>query len=530
MPERAPRDVLVLVAYLLLYTLLDLVSFIHPWAGTAITPWNPPPALSMALLIVFGLRFSGALFVASMVAEVFVRGGSLSIAQLLAGSLVLTVGYAASAAVLSARLRMRGLPQGTRELGQLLGVISLACLLIGTAYVSVQAAAGVVPWYAFSNGLLRFWVGDAVGILVNLPLLLAIADPVSRRRLIQLCQRWESLVQVAAILLALWLVFGLTAAVYVRYFYLLFLPVVWIAVRHGLAGAAPAVVIVQIGLMVAVAVKDPGVVTVLEMQAVMLALTITALLLGAAVDERQRMQEELQQSLRLATAGEMAAALAHELNQPLTAIVTYGKACELMYAGPDGNHAELPGTIRKVVEQSQRVGAIVRRLRDFLRSGKMDLQETGIAELISGVEASFTKQLESHAIVLGTAIAEDLPRIWVDRLEIEIVLRNLVANAIDSIRAAQPPTKRISIEVARHGQGFVRFSLYDTGPGVSHAMRDRLFAPFATSKAHGMGLGLAVSRAIVEAHGGRLWADSAPSGAFHLTLPTNQGDVDDPQE
>jgi len=526
-PDRVVRDGVVLLVYLTAYVLLDAASYIHPWVGTAITPWNPQSALSLALLLLFGLRFGIAVFLAPIVVDLVVRSAMPPLPQLLIGSFVLAAGYTCCAAVLTIRLRMRGMPRGMRDFVQFLGVICVACLLIGATFVAVQVAAGVVPWSAFPEVLLRFWVGDAVGILVNLPFLLALMDAGSRRRLAQICQRWETLLQFAAILLALWLVFGLTEAVYVRYFYVLFLPVVWIAVRYGLVGAAPAMVIVQLGLVIAVEVKDPSVVTVLEMQAVMLALTITALLLGVAVDERQRVQEELQQSLRLAAAGEMAAALAHELNQPLTAIVTYGKACELMFASPGGTHAELPGTIRKVVEQSQRVGAIVRRLRDFLRSGKMELKETAIEDLVASVRRSFAKQIEASAIVLGDAIAEDVPKVWVDRLEIEIVLRNLVANAIDAIQSSRPPARRISIEVSSHGPGFVRVSLFDTGPGISAAMRERLFAPFETSKAHGMGLGLAVSRAIVEAHGGRLWADPGPFGAFHMTLPTNQGDVDD---
>jgi C4-dicarboxylate-specific signal transduction histidine kinase len=235
----------------------------------------------------------------------------------------------------------------------------------------------------------------------------------------------------------------------------------------------------------------------------------------------------LRQSLRLAAAGEMAAALAHEVNQPLTALVSYGRACQHMLAQAPADVAQLTQTVGKLTEQAQRVGAIVKRLRDFLRSGTMNLAPVAPGEFLRSMRASFDAEASAERIALSMRIAPDLPRIMADRLELEIVLRNLIANAMDSIREAAPATREVKIEAARHDHRSVRLSVIDSGPGIPASMRDRLFHPFSTSKSHGMGLGLAISRAIVTAHGGRLWVEPARFGSFHLTVPIISGESDD---
>jgi C4-dicarboxylate-specific signal transduction histidine kinase len=123
-------------------------------------------------------------------------------------------------------------------------------------------------------------------------------------------------------------------------------------------------------------------------------------------------------------------------------------------------------------------------------------------------------------------VAPQLDAVHVDRVEIEIVLRNLLTNAAESILDANASVRSVRIEAMPAESGFVRVSVIDSGPGVSPAIEERLFSPFATSKSHGMGMGLAVSRAIIEAHGGRLWAEPAAQGIFHMTLPTISGDFD----
>jgi len=523
----APRHFLLVAVYLVLYLLLDWASLIHPWGSTAITPWNPPPALSLALLLVFGFRFGPALFVAALAADLLVRDVPVPFGYSLAGAVIIAGGYWSCAHVLAVPLRIGPQLRGTRDLGWLFAVVGIGGALIGALFVGVYCVAGLVEWRAMPQALLRYWIGDVVGIVVNLPFLLTMADPAARRTLAGLLRSWEALAQAAVVGLALWFVFGASPVGHVKYFYLFFVPVIWIAARHGLAGTTAVVVAIQICLILGVETRDSDVATVLELQARMLALAATGLFLGVAVDERRRAQANLEQSMRLAAAGEMAGALGHELNQPLSAIVTYGKACDLMLSRPDRDDARIEETVRKIVQQSQRVAAIVRRLRDFLRSGTMELRAVPVTELIDGVRAGFERALSANGTRFEIAIASGLPPVWIDKLEIEVVLRNLIANAQESIHESRAVERVIRLDASRHGAASVRISVFDTGPGVPAPMRERLFAPFATSKASGLGMGLAVSRAIVEAHGGRLWAEPAAHGAFHVILPTTRGDPDE---
>jgi signal transduction histidine kinase len=157
----------------------------------------------------------------------------------------------------------------------------------------------------------------------------------------------------------------------------------------------------------------------------------------------------------------------------------------------------------------------------------MNLERVAPGDFLEAMRAAFAHEAKRDGIALEIHIEPDLPRVLVDRLELEIVLRNLISNALDSIRESRPVRRQIELAAVDHDGGFVRLSVVDSGPGIPPELRDRLFLPFSTSKSHGMGLGLAISRAIVKAHGGRLWAEPTDHGSFHLTLPTVTGETDD---
>jgi two-component system sensor kinase FixL len=515
------------VVFIGLYLVLERMSFIHPWAPTAITPWSPQVGLAFGLVLLRGLPAIPAVLLAMLIAESLVRVTPAPFAAVAAGAVVMALGYGVAGFALSRQLTAGGRIRSLRDFAWMLGIVALAPALIGVVYVAINAFIGLIEWAAFPAVLLRYWIGDVVGVLAILPLLLVLADRPSRRKLAALLPRWETALQFGSALAILGIVFVFLPGGHVKYFFVLFLPLIWIAARHGLVGAAAAIAFIQTGLIVVVLVSDTGAGMLLELQARMLALSVTGLLLGVVVDERERAQESLRQSLRLAAAGEMAAALAHEVNQPLTALVTYGRACQHMLAQAPADMTQLTQTVGKVTEQAQRVGAIVKRLRDFLRSGTMNLERVDPGEFLQSMRASFDAEARADRIVLKVHIAADLPRVLVDKLELEIVLRNLIANAMDAIREARPSVREIKLEAIGHEHGFVRLGVIDSGPGIPASMRDRLFLPFSTSKSHGMGLGLAISRAIVKAHGGRLWVEAAAFGSFHLTVPTVTGETDD---
>jgi signal transduction histidine kinase len=258
----------------------------------------------------------------------------------------------------------------------------------------------------------------------------------------------------------------------------------------------------------------------------MLALCITGLLLGAAVSERRRIERalrdkqfELDRSLRLAAASELASALAHELQQPLTALGNYVRAAALMLPRRDLAPAETQSVMQKALAETERASLVVRRLRDFFRTGNASLELIDPRALAGAAADAMRERAERHRIDLTVATpAPHVPAVEVDRIQIEGVLCNLVGNAIDALKGLDRE-RRIAIVVAPVPDG-VSFSVEDNGPGVPAAMRERLFQHFETSKPHGMGLGLAISRTIVQAHGGRISYEPLAQGtAMRFVIP-----------
>lgn len=502
------------------YVALDALSYIHPTEHYGITPWNPQPSVVIALLMLRGQRWLPAVFVATVLAEVVVRGAPAPWPATLLMCAMLALGYAAMASALVGPLAISPRLATRRDVLRLVVVVLAGSLATGLLYVAAIHASGLQVPGAFTDAWMRFWVGDAVGILVTLPVLLMGVSPERRAQVARLVRRKETMVQGLAIVLALWAVFDRPIAEQVKFFYLLFLPLVWIAARHGMAGAVLATLVIQAAVIAAVLRAGYQSLTVFELQALLIALTVTGLFLGIAVDEQRRAEEELRQSLRLAAASEMAAALAHELNQPLAALSNYARACRVM-ARPGADAAPLEPTLDKLVHEADRAANVVRRLRDFFRTGATHLQPASLAELAGSV----IEALRPRAAALGVALEQHeggvVPPLLVDSAQIEIVLRNLLANAIEAAAAA-PGERRVAL-VLEPGEHAVHGTVSDTGAGVARPDAERIFEPFATTRASGMGMGLAICRAIVEAHGGRVWAEPGPRGVFHFTLPLAHG-------
>jgi signal transduction histidine kinase len=527
MTARMPTPV-VAVAYVALYVALDWVSFIHPVGVFGITPWNPPPGLSLAFLLRYGIRQGPWLFVAAIAAEFLVRGAPAPLPVLVAASLLLAVSYTALAALLTRVLRVDADLRSLRDVTVFVAAAAVACAIIALAFVALFARSGVLPPREFQEGVTQFWIGDLIGIVVTTPALLVI----TRRY-----QSWrptlETLAELAAIGLALWLVFGAGLGEAPALFYLLFLPIVWIAMRQGFEGAVLGTVAIQLGLIVAIVVTGQGRANALEFQFLMLAIAVTGLLLGAAVSERRAIeralrekQSTLDRSLRLAAASELASTLAHELNQPLSAISAYLRACQMMLAQSGDPKGELAATMDKVIAEANRAGTVVRRLRDFFRTGSTHIEPIAPGVLIAEACATLRERAAEHHVALEQSIGD--PRdVLVDRVQVESVLHNLVANAIDALKRA-PGERRVRVAATKDGEGFVQIAVADNGSGVATDIEAALFDPFVTTKATGMGLGLAISRSIVEAHGGRLWHERASPGsvfAFTLPLAGSEGDA-----
>jgi two-component system sensor kinase FixL len=265
-------------------------------------------------------------------------------------------------------------------------------------------------------------------------------------------------------------------------------------------------------------------VTVFELQLLGAVLAFVGLFIGVVVDEKQRTMDDLRQSLRLAAAGEMAGALAHELNQPLTALSVYADACQRMLdLGETGDR--LRDTIGRVVAESQRAGDVVRRLRDFFRTGATRLERVGLEELLTAAKAQFERQAQEQGVRL---FVEKAPSgtLLADRLQLQLVLRNVVANAFDAVAELAPEKRYVRLWAAPEGQRRIAIFVEDGGPGPSQEFAASLFEPFQSTKSSGLGLGLAISRAIVEVHGGTLGIEPSARCVFKIVLPTEGGSDD----
>jgi two-component system sensor kinase FixL len=243
----------------------------------------------------------------------------------------------------------------------------------------------------------------------------------------------------------------------------------------------------------------------------------------AAEARTRTLQEELSHVGRLSAMGEIASTIVHELNQPLTAIANFGEAARsLVEAGDTSGRAAT--YIGKAVAQAHRASDMIRRLRAFVSRGASEREAIAINEVVREAARLAIVGAADREIDTRFELADGLPEVVADRIQVQQVVVNLIRNGIDAMREAGTPSPALVVATILEGTGnAVRISVTDNGPGV--APGTDVFAPFVTTKAGGMGIGLSVSRSIVEAHGGRIWMGPAPAGGavFAFTLPLTGG-------
>jgi two-component system sensor kinase FixL len=245
----------------------------------------------------------------------------------------------------------------------------------------------------------------------------------------------------------------------------------------------------------------------------------------AAETEVIQARERLTHVARLSTMGEMAAGLAHEINQPLAAIATYAQACQyLLSQDAAGNTDEIRDSLAQINRQALRAGEVIRRLRTFVSNREVRRERVDCNRLLEDLATLARPDSNANGVRLVFDVEEQLPPLMADAVQLQQVLINLLRNAIDATVQDAATRREIILRAARVAEG-VEFSVRDYGPGVEPRAIDSLFNPFFTTKANGTGLGLAISRTIVLAHGGKLAYRPAPDGGacFHFTLPTLQG-------
>jgi two-component system, LuxR family, sensor kinase FixL len=504
------------LAYVGGYVLLDWISYVHPLSVSGITPWNPQTGLSFALILLFGIEFVPWLFVAPFAASMIVRGLPLPVSAELLVAFTIGLGYSGAAALLlSPRIRFDPTLTSSQNLLTPLAIALASIAIVSVAHAGLLHAFGILPSAAVVQATIRSFIGDTIGVMVVTPFVLF---AFTRRHLP--VASWELAALHLIVVASLVVVFGFVQADRFQLFYILFIPVVWTAVRFGLEGVTIALVVTQIGLIVAIQLSNQSTIDVTVFQTLMVVLAGTGLVLGVVVSEQNQInrrlrlqQEALSRVARVGTMGEFAAAVAHEINQPLAAIANFTRLAKRAASQQPPDAATAIAAADNAIEQVDRAASVVKRLRDFIRLGRSEPCRVSIAQLVQEALSSCRPELERLGIMLSANIDRALPDVTVDVLQIEQVISNLVRNASEALSLAGRHDGLVTIQADEDESGQVWIRVRDNGPGFDPSVGLQPITPFTTTKQDGLGLGLSLSRSIIEAHGGKLKIESGARGA-----------------
>ncbi len=526
------------LAFLAAFVALEWMSFIHEYKGLPVTPWNPGLGVVFALMLYSGARYGIVLFVGVLVAEIAVLRTNLPWPFIIGVATIIALGYSAVALVVRRRLDV-GLNHlrdvllllAAGAVGALLVALFLSLLLIADEKLSLADV------FVASGPLL---VGDAIGIAVMTPLVLRFILHIPQVTL-QTLRAFapEVALYVAVVLLFLWFI-GLTENESgFKLFYLFFLPVVVAAIRYGLDGACLGLALTQFGLVGLLHLHGYDANVFTDFQILMLVLTATGLTVGVTVNERQQADRavrevetllrskemEAEQAARFNLVSSMASALAHEINQPITAARALGRAAQHLLHNDSGSHARVDDNLSTMIAQIDHAAGVVKRMREFLRRGEPHISTINVRALIDDALILVGTETSGVAIRIEVDASPELPSIHADRVQLQQVILNLVQNSIDAIAASGRSDGHIRVAaVLADSPRRVEISVSDNGAGIAPDLAQRLFEPLTTSKRDGLGLGLSICATIVQSHHGRLWLQSGAPGAteFRFWLPLEQ--------
>ena len=244
--------------------------------------------------------------------------------------------------------------------------------------------------------------------------------------------------------------------------------------------------------------------------------------LRQANENLREREAELTHVTRVMTIGELTASIAHEVNQPLAAIVTNGNACLRWLAGATPNLSEARQAVERIIKDSYRASEVIAHIRSLVKKAPPRNDWVDLNELIDEVLALAQNEARRHRVTLNRQLKQDLPRVRGDRVQLQQVVLNLIMNGLEAIARSKNGTRELSISSDTDGANHVTIAVRDSGEGLDSANLERVFDAFYTTKPTGMGMGLAISRTIIESHGGRLWATAnSPKGAvFQFRLST----------
>ncbi|MGD9802623.1 MAG: ATP-binding protein [Hyphomicrobiaceae bacterium] len=524
------------LALIVLYLGLEWLSFLHEHAGLPVTPWNPALGMMFAMLILRGASYGLVLFASVALAELLVLHSWIGWPVLFAVAGIVAGSYTGVASFARKLLRSGTPGFHTRDIA-----IVISSGLAGAVLSSVLLAMLMLSIRKLDSGeMLRtaglLALGDSIGIAVVTPLVLRVGGRQGWKRSLPTRLLVEFAAYVAVIVLALAIIMQPEQPLRQSLLYLLFLPVVVAAVRHGIDGACAALIVAQLGLVGFLHLYGFDLQRFTEYQLLMLVMTVTVLLVGAVVTERdaadiaardaarrlQELQNEAARTARLSLVSGMAAALAHEINQPLTAARALARSVGELVNDEHGDRQRAMRNVGAMVEQIDHAAAVVRRMRQFLQRGESDVVPVDPRRPVEDALALIETHARAEKIALHVTTGRNLPLVLADRIQIQQVVLNLVLNAMDAIAETGRDDGRIAIDIApAQSRRELEISVSDNGAGIAPDRLDSIFVPLSTTKEHGLGLGLSICETIVQAHGGRIWASStSPEGTeIRFSLP-----------
>jgi len=523
------------LALLLAYVGLEWLSFIHEHKGVPVTPWNPGLGVAFAILILQGAAYGLVLFVGVLLAEVIVLRTELPWHVIVAMAGCVSASFALAAAFARRHLRFDVGLGHVRDVLVMLAAGAVAAALSAALVTGLLIATDELTIGDLGRSSLPLLVGDVIGIAVITPLVLRLYvrwQDVAAAALVRLLP--EAALYLLTIGATLWMIVGVGNVGDYKFLSLLFLPVIAAAVRYGIDGACVILAGAQFALVAVLHGQGYDAAVFTEFQVVMLALTTSGLLVGVVVSERQRadlaakraearlkeLQAQAERAARVNMVSGMASALAHEINQPMTAARALARSVQQLLRSPAVDMERAQANLTTLIAQVDHAGAVVRRMREFLRRGRPHFSTLQVTTLLEEALTLARPDAAARRIAIELDVAPGLPAVFGDRIQLQQVVLNLVHNSVEAIAESGREGGRIRIAARLQRRPLaVEIAVADNGPGILPGRQ--LFEPLTSSKSDGLGLGLPICASIVQAHGGRIWLHTGEPGAteFRFSLP-----------
>jgi two-component system sensor kinase FixL len=522
--------------YLALYFVINVITDSHQFRSSGITLWSPDNGLSL-LLMMESIYFSPVVLIGEILADKFIHNVSQGFSVVIISEVALTFGYVLIAIVLRVIFRFNFRTISFENLMALLAVVPTGTALTMSLFCGVLYYSGAIPIDNLYAAAFGFWLGDTVGIVIIVPAAIALFDLMNK-------SRWRGFTGIGDVLTVLAIISSLALFVFIstssvehhQLFYLLFLPIIWVGLRFGYVGVSLSLLATQALLIAAVSYYHINDSQFGSLQTLMFILSITGLLLGAVVTEREQsarlvrqQQSELARIAARAATGAMASTLAHEISQPLSALASYVYSASRMLEDADASPSvtDARSALMKAESEAQRARIIIERIRDFVSSGRLQLEPVDLIHLVEKIRALNVDEAKSRGVDLTVESSVACPAVTADKIAIEQALNNLVVNAIDSASSRGDSGGQVRIRHFQRSDDIV-LQVDDNGAGVAPEIADRLFETFETTKLKGMGLGLPLTLQIAKRHSGRLgWRPLDPQGAsFFIEVPIHGPEKD----